>query len=74
MPLTVKLFANLRTSRFDKEIFQITQGITIRDILERLEISEDAAAILFVDGRHNEIDYTLSDGDTLSIFPPVGGG
>jgi len=32
------------------------------------------AAIIFVNGKHAGPDHVMLDGDTLSIFPPIGGG
>ncbi len=49
-------------------------GSTVADIVRRLSISEKEAALIFVNNRHADLSTSLADGDTLSIFPPVGGG
>lgn len=70
----VRLFANLRENR-DKEIMiELGEGSTIKDIIEILNISREDAAILLVNGLGAELDKILEDNDTVSIFPPLGGG
>jgi len=74
MQVNVRLFATLRINR-EKEIqMDLTEGVTVRDIIERLDISEQEATIIFINGRGAKLDHRLSDNDRLSIFPPVGGG
>ncbi len=74
MEITVKLFATLRKGRFDSKNFNIAEGTTIYEILNDLKIQSEDAAIVFLNGKHAELDQILSDGDTISIFPPIGGG
>jgi sulfur-carrier protein len=74
MKITINLFATLRKNRFDSSQQEYPAGTTIRHILDGLSIQENDAAIIFVNGRHSEPDAELRDGDTLSIFPPIGGG
>jgi molybdopterin synthase sulfur carrier subunit len=74
MKITVKLFATLRTGRFEQGELDIAEGTTILQVIETLAIRPDEAAIVFLNGRHADAHQALSDGDTLSIFPPIGGG
>lgn len=74
MKITVKLFATLRDGRFDEAELLIAKGASVRVALETLSLGSDEAAIIFVNGRHADTETLLSDGDTLSIFPPIGGG
>jgi len=74
MKITVKLFATLRTGRFEQGDLDIVEGTTVLQVIETLAIRPDEAAILFLNGRHALAEQPLSDGDTLSIFPPIGGG
>ncbi len=53
---------------------QLESGAMVRDIIQRLEIPEKEAKIIFINGRGVRLDQALADGDTVSIFPPVGGG
>jgi molybdopterin converting factor small subunit len=74
MQIKINLFATLRKNRFDSDQRQYPDGITIRSILNDLSIPENEAAIIFVNGRHAEPDTLLLEKDTVSIFPPIGGG
>ncbi len=74
MKITINLFATLRNNRFDSAQQEHPSGTTIRNILDSLSIPVGEAAIIFVNGRHAEPDAELKDGDTLSVFPPIGGG
>ncbi len=74
MNITVKLFATLRNGRFEQGSLDPDAGTTVRSVLEKLAITPDEAAIVFVNGRHAEPERPLSDGDTISIFPLIGGG
>ena len=74
MKVTVKLFATLRDGR-GKVLEKIySEGTTIRDIIKDLNIEEKDVAILLKNGINTPMDVIPSDGDYLSIFPPVGGG
>lgn len=74
MKVTVKLFASLRKDRFDIQDFDCRQGATVRHILLSLNITEEEAAIIFINNRHGEPDSPLKEGDKVAVFPPVGGG
>lgn len=74
MKIEVRLFATFRNGRFKNKTMEFSSDITPREILEKLEIEIKDVAILLVNGIHNKVDITLSDGDSVSLFPPVGGG
>jgi sulfur-carrier protein len=74
MLLTVKLFATFRKGRFDVAQLDRPEGATIGDVVDGLGIPRDEVGILMVSGRHAQLADRLSAGDTLSIFPLVGGG
>ena len=74
MNIKVRLFATLRNGRGKELNMQLGQGAVVRRIIEALNISEDEVAILLVNGRDATLDKELEEGDTVSIFPPVGGG
>ena len=74
MKITIKLFATLRKGRFDSRDSQLAEGATVRDALESVAIPVTEAAILFLNGKHASLDSPLAEGDSLAIFPPVGGG
>ncbi len=74
MHITVKLFATFRTGRFKEQLRHYPPGTAIRTILDDLSIPIDQVGILLVNARHAEPDRPLADGDTLSVFPVIGGG
>lgn len=74
MKIKVKLFATLRNGRFDVSEFELPEGCSVAAILKQLDIDEDEAAIIFINGVHCEKDSMLKDKDELAVFPPVGGG
>lgn len=79
MPIQVKLFATLRRYRPDLypgEPFEVEvpQGSTIDDLVARLGIRENEVKVAFVDGQARAGAYRLRAGDSVGIFPPVGGG
>ncbi len=74
MVVTVRLFATLREGR-DKVIqLELDSGSTPGDVIDQLGISQKDVAILLVNGRDGQMDQVLSSQDTVSLFPPVGGG
>ena len=53
---------------------EITEGSTVKMLIDKLNIPEDDIKLIFVNGRHSKIDKVLSEGDRVGLFPPVGGG
>lgn len=74
MQVTVKLFASFRTGRFSSMPQEFSPGTTAGDAVRILGIPEAEVGVLLVNGRHVELDHGLAEGDTLSVFPLVGGG
>ncbi len=74
MKVKVKLFATLRTGRFEISELEINDTASVHDILKLLDIDEKDAAIIFINGIHGLPGSILSAGDELAIFPPIGGG
>jgi molybdopterin converting factor small subunit len=73
--ITIKLFATL--NKFlpaDSDRYPIEKGITVGDLLPRLDIPEVKAKLIFVNGKKGDLKTPLQDGDRVGIFPPVGGG
>jgi molybdopterin converting factor small subunit len=74
MKITVKLFATFRLGRFDIEIRDYPPGTLVGDVVKELDLADQQLGILLVNHRHVQLDYQLNDGETLAIFPLVGGG
>ena len=74
MKVTVKLFASLREGRFDVASLEVRDGGTIADAIAAAELRPGEATVIFKNARHAEPGEALAEGDSLSFFPPVGGG
>ena len=73
--IRIKLFANLQSFMpASAENYAIETGTTIRTLLEQLELPENKAKLIFVDGVKAELTTILQGGERVGIFPPVGGG
>ena len=74
MDITVKLFATFRVGRFTVATQEHPDGTRIAAVIEGLQIPETQIGMIMVNGRHAEPDQLLHDGDSLALFPLVGGG
>lgn len=72
--IEVRLFATFRENRDKKYFFELNEETNILDILNILKIDREDASLILLNGIDGGIDRKLKDGDTLSLFPPVGGG
>ena len=54
--------------------YEVTDGTTVRDVLERLQITEELAAAVIVGGEATDPERTLVEGDRLTLMPPLAGG
>lgn len=74
MRITIRLFATFRNGRGKFIEADYQDGTSCRGVLETLNIPPEEVAILLINGRDGDMDGPLSNGDVLSLFPPVGGG
>jgi molybdopterin converting factor small subunit len=74
MKITVKLFATFRKDRFEIEERTYPEGTTVGEIVSELQLPRTQLGILLVSSRHVDLERVLVDGETLAIFPLVGGG
>lgn len=83
MQVEVRLFATLRKYLPAREIGEPSLvklggagggGAKVSDLLAKLGIPPGEAFVIMVNGRRQELGWTLQDGDRVGIFPPVGGG
>lgn len=76
MHVRVKLFAQYREGRFKEAMLEYPEGTCAKTIIEDLGIDESIypLGVLMLNGRHKPEDIVLNEGDTLSLFPKVGGG
>ena len=74
MKVTVKLFASLRDGRFDEAVLEVPESGFVSDAIAAAGLSEGEATVMFLNARHVLPEDALVEGDSLSLFPPVGGG
>lgn len=74
MQVTIRLFANFRIGHFKQETREYDSTVTVRHIVGELGIPDTEVGIIFINGRNADLDQALAEGDTLSLFPLVGGG
>lgn len=74
MRVTIKLFASLREGRFEEESREYPAGTTAGVVMEALAIPRNQVTLIFINGVHGDPDTPLHEGDTLALFPPLGGG
>lgn len=82
MRVDVKLFASLRKKLppssgrpAGKGTIELSDVATLADLIRHLDIPPDLAQMVLVNGAQTrEFGRVLTDGDQVSIFPPVAGG
>ncbi len=74
----VRLFGNLRSYMpvpgAQSAVVVVSEGASLGDLLEQLNIPQGDPKILLINGIHAERDHRLSEGDRVSVFPPIAGG
>jgi molybdopterin converting factor small subunit len=73
--IEIKLFATLQPlmpARAQK--YPVVAGMTVKDLLVELNIPENEAKLIFINGKKGGLDTRLDGGERVGIFPPVGGG
>lgn len=75
MEIEVRFFATLRKLySAARKVHHTGTEWTVGELLEEIELPVENAAIIFRNGKHIDLDDSIHDGDTISIFPPIGGG
>jgi len=79
MKLTVKLFGTLpdRYRGYDPDeglSVSLPDGARVKDLLEKLELTESDRCVTVVGGRVEKRDTVLGDGAAVGIFQLVTGG
>jgi molybdopterin converting factor small subunit len=54
--------------------YEVEDGATVLDLMRRLHIPEEMAAVFVVSEEARESSFRLSDGDRVTLIPPLGGG
>lgn len=54
--------------------YEMPDGSHVTDLIARLRLPEDLASVVVVSGNAADPDTALTDGDTVTIIPPLAGG
>jgi len=74
MKITVKLFASFRAGRFEVETRDYPSGTTVADVADSLNLPQSELGIMMINHRHVKLERELAEGDSLALFPLLGGG
>ena len=79
MKVTVKLFATFRDflpQHAGRSALRLDVGEhkTVQALLQELRVPDDLPRIVLVNGIYASEDSLLSEGDVVSVFPPLIGG
>jgi molybdopterin converting factor small subunit len=74
MRVKVKLFATLQKEALRGCAVKLPDGATIRNLLDKIEIDEANVGVLVINSRAATFDQVLTEEDTVTIIPPIGGG
>jgi molybdopterin converting factor small subunit len=68
---TLKQYAPGGQGNFE---LNLTDGATIKTLIERLNIPQTVEKVILINGRLAEDATRLADADKITIFPPIEGG
>jgi molybdopterin synthase sulfur carrier subunit len=73
--IEMRLYASLQKWKSPPVTEYEPAGIgTVRDLLKESGIPEGEVAIVMVNGKRGQLDSALQHGDSVSLFPLIGGG
>ncbi len=73
--IQLKLFASLMPmAPKNADQVPIEPGMSVRDLLEKLDIPTAKAHLVFIDNVKKSLEARLGGGERVGIFPPVAGG
>jgi sulfur-carrier protein len=74
MDIEVELFATLRQGRFRRKRLVFPPDSTLDDVCRHLGIAPQEAAFVTVNGATATRQHALKPGDSVGLFPALGGG
>jgi len=77
MNVSLKCFSKLvnpDTCDYNESVtYDLDEGHTVEDLVQRAGIDSEEVRIAFVNSRIVDLDTTLSEGDRVGLAPAVGG-
>lgn len=74
MFVEVKTFATLRSLYPSVTQMKIQVGETVGTLVDRLSIPREKITIIFINNVHGTFESMVENGDSIGLFPPIGGG
>ncbi len=77
MKVTVELQAYLKQySPHGQAVFERTlpDGATVQTLVRELNVPEEMASVIVLNDRNADFDDPLSEGDRVTLIPPLAGG
>ncbi len=77
MQVTVELQTYLQEySPAGEPVFEHTlpDGATVQTLVRDLDVPEEMASVIVLNGRSADFDDALSEGDRVTLIPPLAGG
>ncbi len=74
MKITVNLYATFRAGRLGQEQRDFLEGTILREVVAYVGIAENEIGMSLVNGCHAPMEQVLNDGDSIYLFPLLGGG
>lgn len=72
--IRVILAGLFRIDRFKEEVRHYPSGVTVRNVIEDLQLPAHLLGIVVINDVHADTDDVLADGDVLALFPLLDGG
>ena len=54
--------------------FEVTEGATVGEFLEKINLSQDAATVTLVNGKRADKEEFLNENDQIYLVHPIAGG
>jgi molybdopterin converting factor small subunit len=71
----IKLFASLRKYLPESpETYPVEPGTSVKRLIEQLGIPVKDVKLVFINSVKSSLSSCLQGGETVGLFPPVGGG
>ena len=79
MKIKLKLFAMFREYLPEGNdghscMLEMPDSTKVESVLDQMKLPKDIPKIILINGLQKTANEILSDGDTLSVFPPIAGG